>query len=35
VVCTQSTPNEQMYLEMEQKKNENVATGNSEEEIEV
>jgi hypothetical protein len=34
-VCAQSTPNEQTYLEMEQREDEDAATGSSEEEIEA
>jgi hypothetical protein len=34
-VCAQSTPNEQAYLEMEQREDEDAATGSSEEEIEA
>jgi hypothetical protein len=33
--CAQSTPNEQAYLEMEQREDEDATTGSSEEEIEA
>ncbi len=34
-VCAQSTPNELVYLEMEQREDEDATTGSSEEEIEA